>query len=39
MLDAEALLLVDDDKAQIVELYIVGQQPVRAHNDIHRAVL
>ena len=38
MLDAEALLLVDDDKAQIVELHIVGQQPVRAHNDIHRAV-
>ena len=39
MLDAEALFLVNDDKAQIPELYIVGQQAVGAHHDVHGAVL
>ena len=39
VLDAEALLLVDDDKAQILELHIVGKQPVGAHDNVHSAVL
>ena len=30
VLDAEPLLLVDDDKAQVLEFHIAGQQPVRA---------
>ena len=38
VLDAEALLLVDDDQPQIMELYIVGQQPVGADNDVYCAV-
>ena len=39
VLHAEALFLVDDDKAEVVELHIFGQQPVGAHHDIHAAGL
>ena len=39
VLDAEALFLVDDHKAQVVELHVLGQQPVGAHHDIHAAGL
>ena len=39
VLDAEPLLLVDDDKAQVLEFYIAGQQPVRADYNVHGAVL
>ena len=38
MLDAEALFLVDDDKAEVAELDVVGQQAVGADDDIDRAV-
>ena len=31
---AEALLLVDDDQPQIMELHILGQQPVGADHDV-----
>ncbi len=34
---AEALLLVDDDQAQILELDVLREQPVRADDDVHRA--
>ncbi len=39
VLDAEALLLIDDDKAQVVEADILGQQAVGAHHDVHAARL
>ena len=32
--DAEALLFVHDKKPQVVELDVLGQQPVRPYNDI-----
>jgi hypothetical protein len=35
---AEAVLLVDDEQAQVVELGRFAQQLVRAHHDVHRAV-
>lgn len=36
---AEALLLIDDEQAQVFELHIFGQQPVRADDDVDFAVL
>lgn len=39
VLHAKALFLVDDDKTEVVELYVLGQQPVGAHHDIHAAGL
>ena len=39
VLDAEPLLLVDDDKAQVVEADVFGQQAVGAHHDVHAACL
>jgi hypothetical protein len=35
---AEAVLLVDDEQAQVVELGGFGQQLVRADHDVHRAI-
>ena len=37
--DAEMLLLVDDQQAEILELDALGQQRVRADDDVDRAVL
>ena len=37
MADAEPLLLVDDDQAEIAELHVLLEQPVRADHDVHRA--
>ena len=39
VLDAEPLLLVNDDQPQVAELHVVRQQPVGAHHNVHRAVL
>ena len=39
MFDAEALLLVHDHQAQVLEREVLGQQPVRADHDVHGAVL
>ena len=39
VLYAEALFLVDDDKTEVVELYVFREQPVGAHHDIHAAGL
>ena len=39
VLHAEALLLVDDDKAEVMELHVLGQQPMGAHHDVHTARL
>ena len=36
---AEPLLLVNDDKPQIAELYIIREQPVGSDHNIHGAVL
>ena len=36
---AEALLLIDDEQAQVFKLHIFGQQPVRADDDVDFAVL
>ncbi len=38
VLDAEALLLVDDDQAQVLELGLGREQPVGADDDVHRAL-
>ncbi len=35
----EALLLVDDQKPQILELYVLRQNPVGADNDVHLPLL
>ena len=35
---AEALLLVDDQQAEVLELDVAGQQPVGADDDVDRAV-
>ena len=35
--DAEALLFVDDQQAEIVEFHILGKQAVRADDDIDLA--
>ena len=37
MFNAEALLLVDDEQPQIGVAHVAAQQPVRAHDDVHRA--
>ena len=37
MLDAEPLLLVDDDKPQVVRVHIGRQQAMRAHQHVHLA--
>ena len=34
----EALLLVDDQQAELLELHVLGQQPVRADDDVDAAV-
>ena len=39
MLDAETLLLVDDDKAQVVEPDVLGEEAVGADDDVHAAGL
>ena len=39
MRDAEALLLVDDQQAEIAELDVLRQQPVRADEDLDLAGL
>ena len=36
--DAEMLLLVDDQQPEILELDALGQQRMRAHHDVDRAV-
>ena len=36
---AEALLLVDDDQPQVVELHVFAHQPVGAHHDVDAAPL
>ncbi len=38
VLDAEPLLLVDDDQAEVVKLHLVRQQPVRTDDDVDLAV-
>ena len=37
MHDAEALLLVDDEQPEIAELHVLGQEAVRADDDLHLA--
>ena len=37
--DAEPLLLVDDQQAQVLERHVLAQQPVRADHDVDLAVL
>jgi len=39
LLYAEALLLVDDDKAKILKLHVLGDEPVRADDEIDAAAL
>ncbi len=39
VLDAESLLLVDHDEAEVLELDVFGQQPVRADDDVDVAAL
>jgi hypothetical protein len=39
VLDAEALLLVDDDEAEVLELHLLGQEGVGADDDLRRARL
>ena len=36
--DAEALLLVDDEQAEVLERDVLGQQPVGADDDVDLAV-
>ena len=38
MLNAKALLLVDDYQAQIVRVYVCGKQPVRSYQHIYGSV-
>ena len=38
VLHAEALLLVDDEQAEVVEAHVVGEQPVGADHHVDRAV-
>src|SRR5262249_54034862 len=38
VLDTEALLLVDDDQAEVLELHIRTNQPVGADNDVDAAL-
>ncbi len=37
--DAEALLLVDDEQAQVLEVHVLREQAVRADDDVDLAVL
>ncbi len=37
--DAEALLLIDDDEAEILESHVPGNEAVGADDEVHRAVL
>ncbi len=37
--DAEAVLLVHDQQAEVLELDVLAEQPVGADDDVHRAVL
>ena len=37
VLHAEALLLVDDEQPEVLELHVVGEQPVRADHDVDLA--
>ena len=39
MLHAEPLLLVDHEQAEILEAHVVGEQPVRADDDVDGALL
>ena len=36
--DAEALLLVDDEQAEVLEADVLGQEPVRADEDVDEAL-
>ena len=36
--NTEALLLVDDEQSQFLELNVLLEQPVRSHSNIHRSV-
>ena len=38
VLDAEALLLVDDDQAEILELHVAADEPMRADDDVDLAL-
>src|SRR5450631_1113148 len=38
MADSKTLLFIHDEKAEILEDYILREQPVRAANDVHFAV-
>ncbi len=38
VLDPEALLLVDDEQAQVAEGHVLGEKPVRADDDVDRAL-
>ena len=38
VLDAEALLFVDDDQAQVLELHVVADEPVGADDDVDAPV-
>jgi hypothetical protein len=38
LLDTKAVLFVDDDHAERLEAHVVGQQRVRAHDDVDGAV-
>ena len=33
--DAEALLFVDDEQAEVLKLYVFGEQAMRADDDVH----
>ena len=39
LLDAEALLLVDDQQAEILGAHVAGEQPVGADQDVHATVV
>ena len=39
VLHAEALLLVDHEQPHVLELHVVGEQPVRADHDVDLAAL
>ncbi len=36
--DAEALLLVDDEQAEVLEADVLGEEPVRADEDVDEAL-
>ena len=39
VLDAEALLFIDDDEAQISEVHVLGEDAVRADEDVDLPLL